>query len=396
MEWSNLNIVKALIALSLLFSQVSKVETETFYSTNTTCNIPVINRVVDREESLKTGYGKIDKYGNHYPYSYYYYATDADKLEAYRTIYNGLHDRVKSIGLSHVGNLTTSEISEIYTYIMYDTPDIYYVDEEKTFISSFGEDRPFCINVEYCYTEDEIKFYEAKLKEIRCTVRSNTPENCSWYDLYIYIHDFITQNVEYSRDSTKPTDSTIIGALIKGDCTCQGYTMAFNYLCRDYGITTAVGTGVNKEPHIWSVVPYQGEWYNIDTTYNDSELLNNYSSHVNFMLSDEALAERQGCVKYIEGEQGYYPSPICKDSTIDYLSLTEDEHHVSFNGSIGVLEQILADKLKSNKTNYIMLSFENSEMYNQAIALLNEQRFSVSLRYVTDRDAELIYLQKIE
>ena len=368
-----MHLVKALIALSLVFSQATSVELTSFQADSNAYIIPKVENIVGRENNLKTGYGIKDKYGNHYPYSYYLYKDDPDKLEAYRTIYNGLHDMQDTISLSHLQNVSASDVSEIYKYLIYDTTDLYYVDDKDVYVVSVGDDKPFCMNVKYLYTPKEVETYNNQLKGIVNLVKSNTPENISWYDLYVYLHDFITQNVSYNyNDMDEPTNSNVIGALINKTCTCHGYTMAFNYLCRAYGITTAVGTGMGGEAHIWSVVPYQGEWYNIDNTYDDNERLNKYSFHENFMLSDEALYNSQGCKNYKEGESGYYPSPKCDDSSKAYYITAESYLLVKDSLNNNQLAEEIVDRLLSNEEMQTTLLFKTTESYNKADNLLQD------------------------
>ena len=250
---------------------------------------------------------------------------------------------------------------------------MYYVDDKDVYVVSVGDDKPFCMNVKYLYTSKEVETYNNQLKGIVNLVKSNTPENISWYDLYVYLHDFITQNVSYNyNDMGEPTNSNVIGALINKTCTCHGYTMAFNYLCRAYGITTAVGTGMGGEAHIWSVVPYQGEWYNIDNTYDDNERLNNYSFHENFMLSDEALYNSQGCKNYKEGESGYYPSPKCNDSSKAYYTTAESYLLVKDSLNNNQLAEEIVDRLLSNEEMQTTLLFKTTESYNKADNLLQD------------------------
>ena len=83
------------------------------------------------------------------------------------------------------------------------------------------------------------------------------------------------------------------GVFVKGSAVCAGYATAFRLVMEILGIENTVIVN-DKEPedpayHIWNYVKYEGKWYHVDVTWNDSpmdSLRNDY-----FMLTDEELKE---------------------------------------------------------------------------------------------------------
>ena len=71
----------------------------------------------------------------------------------------------------------------------------------------------------------------------------------------------------YSYDETKGS-SDVYNMLLTGQGTCMAYTGLFDYVMKQCGIeaTTAKSEQLN---HIWNVVKLDGEYYNIDVTWDD-------------------------------------------------------------------------------------------------------------------------------
>lgn len=85
------------------------------------------------------------------------------------------------------------------------------------------------------------------------------------------IHDYLAKNIVYDDTIAKSNIFDIYGALINGVCVCEGYAEAFKLLCDREGIPclTVIGTG-NGGAHKWNMVLMEdGEWYTMDSTWDD-------------------------------------------------------------------------------------------------------------------------------
>ena len=85
------------------------------------------------------------------------------------------------------------------------------------------------------------------------------------------IHDYLANNIAYDSTISEPNIFDVYGALITGVCVCEGYAEAFKLLCDREGIPclTVIGTG-NGGAHKWNMVQMEdGEWYLLDSTWDD-------------------------------------------------------------------------------------------------------------------------------
>lgn len=103
------------------------------------------------------------------------------------------------------------------------------------------------------------------------------------------IHDYLANNIVYDDTISEPNIFDVYGALITGVCVCEGYAEAFKLLCDREGIPclTVIGTG-NGGAHKWNVVQMEdGEWYLLDSTWDDQS---NYIYYSYFLIGSGTKA----------------------------------------------------------------------------------------------------------
>lgn len=101
----------------------------------------------------------------------------------------------------------------------------------------------------------------------------------------LQIHDKLIDLVSYDRDAAASEDRdlahTAYGALVansRGEenrAVCDGYSYAYEYLLQKAGIRSTVVAGRAGDdeetagPHSWNLVELNGQWYEVDATWND-------------------------------------------------------------------------------------------------------------------------------
>lgn len=85
------------------------------------------------------------------------------------------------------------------------------------------------------------------------------------------MHDYLVLNTKYDyanyTANTIPNDDyTAYGVLVKHTGVCAGYASAYSILMNLLGIPTLVMT---SDTHAWNLVKLDGNWYHIDTTWDD-------------------------------------------------------------------------------------------------------------------------------
>ena len=86
----------------------------------------------------------------------------------------------------------------------------------------------------------------------------NTPE-----EREKYIADTLCDTITYTKATYH---QSMYGALVEKNCVCNGYAMAFTYLCSIAGLDVF---GVTCNDHAWNMVKVDDCWYCVDVTWMD-------------------------------------------------------------------------------------------------------------------------------
>ena len=172
--------------------------------------------------------------------------------------------------------------------LIYENPDIFYLDVTKMYINIekitkiTGTKYNVYIDhgneINYLskgfYSREDIEKYENQIEEVKNQIIS-TINGFNDYKKIKIIHDYLIDTIEYESDLTQNNVYDIYGALVAKKCVCEGYAKAFQYLMNELGIenTIIIGTGTNSrnqtENHAWNYVKLNGNWYAVDTTWDD-------------------------------------------------------------------------------------------------------------------------------
>lgn len=114
------------------------------------------------------------------------------------------------------------------------------------------------------------------------------------YEKVKYFHDYICENTVYDHENVDngiitTEASSAYGSLVQGLAVCSGYAKAFQLLCDTAGIEVYYVVGqVDTSLHAWNVVKVDGAYYQIDTTWDDTQ--NGYT--YDFFLVTDAYMEQ--------------------------------------------------------------------------------------------------------
>lgn len=238
----------------------------------------------------------------------------------------------------------------------------------------------------------QIKNLNTKIEEIVKTI----PVEATQIEKEKLIHDYIIDNLTYDQvaasgnyayGDTLPRAFDIYGAVCNKKAVCEGYSKLFQYLCYCVGInsTQVVGTsgGVN---HMWNAVNLDGDWYQVDTTWNDtnsSEMpyygyLNLNSTEMNKdHTADATNLNIPNCVATKYSFNKYF--------ALDVTSLTTDATNYAF----------VVDNLVKNKEAYLIISNKDVSVTQTYLRQYILHADSTLRKYATEKgynfDFELKY-----
>lgn len=112
----------------------------------------------------------------------------------------------------------------------------------------------------------------------------------SEYDQVKAFHDWLVNNTEYDFTFSESSYDAA-GPLLYGRAVCDGYSKALDLLCYLSGIECLRINGEsNGGGHAWNKVKIDGQWYNVDVTWDDPVSTRPILRYDYFLISDSALA----------------------------------------------------------------------------------------------------------
>ena len=201
--------------------------------------------------------------------NYYYNLLTKEQQKAYYAMKEGLLNLQDSFP---VPMLSQKELSDIYFMIRMDNPSIFY---SVTFTYRYYPDSSMVEMVpQYIFPKNKIKEHRQAM-ESRVKKLANQAAKLDEKGKELFIHDFIVQNVKYDK-LKKEYSHEIIGALGNGVAVCEGMAKAVKILCDELNIWCIIALSeANPEKgikyrHAWNVIRIGGQYYHLDTTFDNT------------------------------------------------------------------------------------------------------------------------------
>lgn len=133
----------------------------------------------------------------------------------------------------------------------------------------------YTMELAYTYLLDQNQ--EAKLdRVIDSYVTTLRKKKLSDYELIKEIHDYICNSTTYDYDAIESNSPkgfensySAYGALITGECVCQGYALAFYRICRELGYSVRFSY---SDLHAWNLIKLDKNYYFVDCTWDDEAM----------------------------------------------------------------------------------------------------------------------------
>ncbi|MCQ2451113.1 MAG: hypothetical protein MJ080_03965 [Clostridia bacterium] len=226
-----------------------------------------------------------------------------DSLANPENFYNDLLSEFKKctteINISKY-NIPVGSFDALDTYVKFSFPEAFNINigyrlgyREKSGIISSIFPTYHCDKSTY---DSMFDTFEAKAEKFLEGVKNNN--NLADYQKALILHDRIVANCDY--DGTDPHSSDAYGALVDGKAVCQGYAFAYMYLLSRVGITSYQCASDSLE-HVWNILLIDGEYYHVDTTWDDpTNLPTGAVEHTYFLVSTDKLREGHDAYDYDE------------------------------------------------------------------------------------------------
>ena len=220
---------------------------------------------LDTEGIYQLGSFTMDEAGNGRPQMFSLFAlSDEPTVEEY--IYEAFINREASIDISAY-EIHRDNMEHVVDGVINDNPDLYHVLTCKWYYSS---STGLVSRLVPTYGEglDDAAFMNGMAEALAVV-----DEGMSDLEKAVAFHEYLALNCEYDLNyytsaGPDPTSYSAYGVFAKKVAVCQGYALAFKYLCNQVGINCymVTSTGMN---HAWNMVELDGELYQVDITWDD-------------------------------------------------------------------------------------------------------------------------------
>ena len=117
------------------------------------------------------------------------------------------------------------------------------------------------------------------------------------YEVVKTLHDYLVTHCDYDyrvdTGNMPFVSHQAEGALLKGTAVCSGYAKAYEAMLDAAGIPNETITGYAGGYHAWNLVQVDGQWYHVDTTWDDPTTQGgDYIRYTYFLKSDKVMVNR--------------------------------------------------------------------------------------------------------
>lgn len=186
--------------------------------------------------------------------------------EAIEELYQQLKNETAEINLSKY-NIPTTDISDIVWGCVNEHPDLYDIEKfSYTYFSSTMTVASVLPTYIEGYDDD---LFEAAVNEALLVIEPGMTD----LEKAIALHDYIIMNCQYNYDdylakTLIDSDYSAYGILALKEGVCNGYALAYKYLCNLVGIECYMVSSESMN-HAWNLIKLNGQYYQVDATWDD-------------------------------------------------------------------------------------------------------------------------------
>lgn len=228
----------------------------------------------------------------------------SDEVGATLAITTGFLDRKSAIDISEFG-LEASQAEQLALKIAdIDGANPYGV----TSLNAYEQDGQIAKTLAVYYTNSTISvgtvadhdwryISDAAQAEAQRVVDELITSSMSDYEVVKTLHDYLVTHCDYDYrvdiGNMPFVSHQAEGALLKGTAVCSGYAKAYEAMLDAAGIPNETITGYAGGYHAWNLVQVDGQWYHVDTTWDDPTTQGgDYIRYTYFLKSDKVMVSR--------------------------------------------------------------------------------------------------------
>lgn len=135
-------------------------------------------------------------------------------------------------------------------------------------------------------SNNSVEYFKAIYNTVSKVITRYISDNMSDYEKAKVLHDYLVNNMSYSYEimTNGSSNPHVYDALVLGTGVCHDYAAAYKILCEKAGLECCT---VSSNTHAWNIVNIDGEWYNVDCTWDDP--VGGSLRYTYFLISDSLI-----------------------------------------------------------------------------------------------------------
>ena len=196
----------------------------------------------------------------------YYAMLDSTQQALYRQIYANAM-AVNAI-FNPVEPVSQGQLKNVFMAVFNDHPELFWLD--SAYRGKFDRSGT-CVEIRLEFNQliDNLDASKARFREEAEKIISAADRLGTDYEVEVYVHNALLDKMEYDLRAT--LNQSAYSGLVNGRTVCAGYARSFQYLMMELGIPCYYCTGYAGEAHAWNIVQLDGEYYNADATWDDTD-----------------------------------------------------------------------------------------------------------------------------
>lgn len=196
----------------------------------------------------------------------YYAMLDEQGKRLYRQIYANANTLNQAF--APVEEATAAKLKNVFAAVYNDHPEIFWM--ETAYYGKYGRDG-HCVEIDLRFnrTAGNLEEEKNRFQEAAGAVIAGAAGAESDYEKEKRVHDLLIDKISY--DLGAEMNQSAYSALVNGRTVCAGYARAFQYVLQQMGIPCYYCTGYAGESHAWNIVRLEDGFYNVDTTWDDTD-----------------------------------------------------------------------------------------------------------------------------
>jgi transglutaminase-like putative cysteine protease len=209
------------------------------------------------------------------PYEYKFLSSPQKQL--YELLENTFMSVSNDLTIPDNLDVTVSDFDSVFTLFLNKDPHTYYVKPTADTKYSKSTGKLYAVTFTYLYPKVTVTSRNEQTDVAMRKILDLAETAPTDYDKVLYFYNYLVKNVTY--DTSTDDCGNIYGALVDGRADCMGYSYAMKMLANAVGIDAITVSGTNgaDEKHMWNMVKLDGNWYQLDATYGDTD-----SDYINY------------------------------------------------------------------------------------------------------------------